>query len=118
MYANAKINCNDSSCLSPIPIRVNRKFFLENLKKKQNIKNEKAIEKTKEKEKKGSKKDKPEKNIENLEKELETLKLQSIKGFIIADFPNNLNQCHLLENYLTGYVDETHKPKSLKRTRK
>ena len=87
------------------------------LDKIEEIKNnleEKAIEKTKEKEKKGSKKDKPEKNIENLEKELETLKLQSIKGFIIADFPNNLNQCHLLENYLTGYVDETHKPKSLK----
>ena len=45
-YSNAKINCNDSSCLSPIPIRVNRKFFLENLKKKQNIKNEKSSSKT------------------------------------------------------------------------
>ena len=44
--SNAKINCNDSSCLSPIPIRVNRKFFLENLKKKQNIKNEKSSSKT------------------------------------------------------------------------
>ena len=75
---------------------------------------EKAIEKTKEKEKKGSKKDKGEKNIESLEKELETIKLQSIKGFIIVDFPNNLNQCHLLENYLTGYVEETQRPKSLK----
>ena len=87
------------------------------LDKIEEIKNnleEKGMEKIKEKEKKGSKKDKPEKNIENLEKELETLKLQSIKGFIIVDFPNNLNQCHLLENYLTGYVDETHKPKSLK----
>ena len=75
---------------------------------------ENAIEKTKEKEKKGSKKDKGEKNIESLEKELETIKLQSIKGFIIVDFPNNLNQCHLLENYLTGYVEETQRPKSLK----
>ena len=45
-YSNTRINCNDSSYLSPVPIRVNRKFFLENLKKKQNMKNLKSSSKT------------------------------------------------------------------------
>ena len=71
-------------------------------------------EKPKEKEKKGSKKDKEENVIDNLEKELSNLKEESIKGFIIIDFPNNLNQCYLLENYLTGYINEMERPKSLK----
>ena len=71
-------------------------------------------EKPKEKEKKGSKKDKEENIIENLERELSNLKEESIKGFIIIDFPNNLNQCYLLENYLTGYINEMERPKSLK----
>ena len=44
--SNIKNNCNDSSCLSPIPIRENRKNFLENLKKKQTIQNEKSSSKT------------------------------------------------------------------------
>ena len=74
---------------------------------------EKENEKSKAKDKKG-KKDKEEKNLDNLEKELEKLKLQSIKGFILVDFPNNLNQCYLLENYLTGYNYDIQKPKSLK----
>ena len=52
--------------------------------------------------------------ILNLEKELENIKTESIKGFILDDYPSNINQCNLLENYLTGYVDETQKPKSEK----
>ena len=52
--------------------------------------------------------------IINLEKELENLKTESIKGFILVDYPTNINQCNLLENYLTGYIDETQKPKSEK----
>ena len=46
----------------------------------------------KKKEKTISKKEKETKNIENLEKDLNDIKLQSIQGFIIIDFPNNLNQ--------------------------
>ena len=42
--SNTKIYNNDSSCFSPILIRVNRKSFLENVKKKQNLKNEKSIQ--------------------------------------------------------------------------
>ena len=76
--------------------------------------NEKEREKEKKKEKKGSKKDKDEKSVENLEKELDNIKSESIKGFILVDFPNNINQCHLLENYLTGYIEDIQKPKSLK----
>ena len=42
-YSNS-LNNKDSSCFSPIPIRVNRKQFLENLKHKQNnSKKEKSI---------------------------------------------------------------------------
>ena len=75
---------------------------------------DKEKEKPKEKEKKGTKKDKEEKNVDNLEKELNNMKIESIRGFIIIDFPNNLNQCQLLEKYLTGYVNEMQRPKSLK----
>ena len=50
----------------------------------------------------------------NIEKEMENLKNNSIKGFILVDFPTNLNQCKLLENYLTGYIDETQRPKNQK----
>ena len=52
--------------------------------------------------------------INNLQKDLENMKVNSIKGFILVDYPNNINQSMLLENYLTGYVDETQKPKSEK----
>ena len=52
--------------------------------------------------------------INNLQKDLENLKVSSIKGFILVDYPSNINQSMLLENYLTGYVDETQKPKSEK----
>ena len=52
--------------------------------------------------------------ISNLEKEKQTLKQNYIKGFILVDFPTNLNQCNLIENYLTGYVSELEKPKTEK----
>jgi len=52
--------------------------------------------------------------INNLQKDLENIKVNSIKGFILVDYPSNINQSILLENYLTGYVDETQKPKSEK----
>ena len=52
--------------------------------------------------------------INNLQKDLENMKVNSIKGFILVDYPSNINQSILLENYLTGYVDETQKPKSEK----
>ena len=74
----------------------------------------KEKEKIKGKEKNESKKDKEKISLDNLENELANIKLESIKGFILVDFPNNINQCHLLENYLTGYIDDLLKPKSLK----
>ena len=52
--------------------------------------------------------------INNLQKDLDNMKVNSIKGFILVDYPSNINQSMLLENYLTGYVDETQKPKSEK----
>ena len=51
-------------------------------------------------------------NIEKLEKEIKSLKEKSISGFIIADYPTNINQCYLLENYLTGYIDDKRRPKT------
>ena len=57
---------------------------------------------------------KDENSINNMKKELEAIKIESIKGFVLVDYPCNLNQCVLLENYLTGYVDEMQKPKSEK----
>ena len=66
--------------------------------------------------KKGAAKPNPKDDIaiNNLKKELETIKLESINGFILVDYPCNINQSILLENYLTGYVDEMQKPKSEK----
>ena len=97
---------------------INLKDKLEELKnnpEEKEIKmDEKEKNKEKEKSKKKSKKDKSEKDLQNIEKELENTKIDSIKGFILIDFPNNINQCYLLENYLTGYEHETQKPKSLK----
>ena len=53
-------------------------------------------------------------NLQNIKKDIQNLKNNSVKGFILVDFPTNINQCNLLENYLVGYVDETKKPKSEK----
>ena len=52
--------------------------------------------------------------INNLSQNLENIKSSSIKGFILVDYPTNINQSVLLENYLTGYEDELQKPKSEK----
>ena len=57
---------------------------------------------------------KDEHSLLNIEKEIQTIKDNSVKGFIIIDFPTNINQCNLLEHYLTGYIDETKKPKTQK----
>ena len=55
---------------------------------------------------------KDELNLQNIKKEIQNIKNNSIKGFILVDFPSNINQCYLLENYLIGYIDETKMPKS------
>ena len=52
--------------------------------------------------------------LSNYEKEKQNLKQNYIKGFILVDYPTNLNQCILIENYLTGYVSELERPKSEK----
>ena len=52
--------------------------------------------------------------MSNIEKDIQNIKDNSIKGFILVDFPTNINQCNLLEYYLNGYIDETKKPKSQK----
>ena len=52
--------------------------------------------------------------INNLNQNLENMKSSSIKGFILVDYPSNINQSVLLENYLTGYEDELEKPKTEK----
>ena len=54
------------------------------------------------------------KEEQNIKNEIENIKKDSFKGFIITDFPKNLNQCVLLENYLTGYIDPTSMPKAKK----
>ena len=50
--------------------------------------------------------------LSNIIKDIENIKNNSVKGFILVDFPTNINQCNLLEFYLNGYVDVTKKPKS------
>ena len=52
--------------------------------------------------------------ISNLEEELKNIEIESVKGFILTDYPLNIIQTNLLENYLTGYVDNFKKPKTLK----
>ena len=54
------------------------------------------------------------KDEQSLEKEIETIEKETYKGFIITDYPKNVNQCVLLENYLTNYIDPTTKPKPIK----
>ena len=57
---------------------------------------------------------KDEQSILNIEKDIQNIKNNSVKGFILVDFPSNINQCNILEYYLNGYVDETKKPKTQK----
>ena len=52
--------------------------------------------------------------IEKLEKDIKNIKIKSVTGFILVDYPNNINQCLLLENYLTGYIEEKRRQKSKK----
>ena len=87
---------------------------IEKIKKNINEKKEKEKEKNKNTKNKNNQKDKDEMAILNLENEIQNIKYESIKGFILVDFPTNFNQCYLLENYLTGYIDELEKPKTLK----
>ena len=54
------------------------------------------------------------KGEQDLEKEIENIKNETFIGFIITDYPKNFSQCVSLENYLTGYIDPTSKPKPLK----
>jgi len=68
-----------------------------------------VIRKRKEEEKKPNPKD--DQNIETIENEIKSLKENSISGFILTDFPSNINQCYLLENYLTGFIEDKRKPK-------
>ena len=67
------------------------------------------IKKRKEEAKKPNPKD--DQNIENIENEIKSLKENSISGFILTDYPSNINQCYLLENYLTGFIEDKRKPK-------
>ena len=57
---------------------------------------------------------KDEQNLANLEKEIQKEKNNTVKGFILVDFPTNIKQCNMLEYYLNGYVDVTSLPKSPK----
>ena len=70
------------------------------------------IKKRKETAKKPNSKD--DYQIEKLEKDIKNLKLKAISGFILVDYPTNINQCLLLENYLTGFIEEKRRPKSEK----
>ena len=57
---------------------------------------------------------KDEQNLANLDKEIEKEKNNTVKGFILVDFPTNIKQCNLLEYYLNGYVDVINLPKTQK----
>ena len=57
---------------------------------------------------------KDEQTLSNLEKEKQNLKQNYINGFILVDFPTNINQCNILEKYLTGYISDLEKPKTEK----
>ena len=52
------------------------------------------------------------KEEQNLTNQIESLQNEIYKGFIIIDFPKNLNQSILLEHYLTNYIDVTSIPKT------
>ena len=48
-------------------------------------------------------------NIQNIHEELEKLKIESLEGFILYDFPNTYNQMIKLENAFTGYIQPINK---------
>ena len=54
------------------------------------------------------------KDEQNLQNEIENIEKETYKGFIIIDYPKNLNQCVLLEKYLTNYIDPSTIPKPIK----
>ena len=76
------------------------------------IKQKETLQKQIQESKKHNPKD--DQSLLNIEKEIENIKNNSVKGFILVDFPTNVNQCNMLEHYLTGYIDETELPKSQK----
>ena len=48
-------------------------------------------------------------NLQQMQNELENLNLQSYQGFILVDFPNNLEQLKKLEKYFSFYIQEIDK---------
>lgn len=44
--------------------------------------------------------------------ELAKLNVDNNKGFIVLDFPNNIEQARLFENRITGFIQEIEKPKT------
>lgn len=51
------------------------------------------------------------KEIQTFQKEIDKLLPDLYSGFILIDFPSNDAQSSLLEQYFTGYISETDKPK-------
>ena len=86
---------------------INEQKIIENL-----IKQKEDLQKQIQESKKHNPKD--DQTLLNIEKEIQNIKNNSVEGFILVDFPNNINQCNLLEHYLTGYTDETKLPKDQK----
>ena len=100
---------------------INEKEIIENIikanKRKEEI--EKEIEKEMEKEtkelnneinKKNNKnKNKEEKIMNKLKTELEDLNKNIYKGFILIDFPNNIQQHKILEENLSGFIQQIEK---------
>ena len=76
------------------------------------IKQKETLEKQIKENKKPNPKD--EQSLLNIEKDIQNIKNNSVKGFILVDFPTNINQCNMLEYYLNGYIDETKRPKTEK----
>ena len=76
------------------------------------LKQKESLEKQIQESKKPNPKD--EQNLANLEKEIEKERNNTVKGFILVDFPSNIKQCTLLEHYLNGYVDVINIPKTEK----
>lgn len=48
-------------------------------------------------------------NEQTLQNELKKVKLLNLSGFIIVDFPNNIKQAKLFENFFTNYTQEIEK---------
>ena len=59
--------------------------------------------------KKNKNKAKEEKLINKLKTELDELNNKNYTGFILIDFPNNIHQHKMLEEYLSGFVQEIEK---------